>query len=117
MFLVVGFLMFGEGTPHYGILVFEFFCPKESSVYDWVVIAVRFLAMAFVYTSSIYTYSELDFKRFLLLIFCLTNTEVILRLFLAYSEITKTTYNEFYYHSFFMNLFGTLIMFYYSTIK
>jgi hypothetical protein len=73
--------------------------------------------MAYVCIISIYTYNELDFKFFLILVFALTNTEVVLRLFLAKADITKTTYLEFYYHSFVMNLFGTLIMFYYSTIK
>jgi hypothetical protein len=117
IFIVVGYFVFGDGTPYYGNLVFEFFCPKESNIYDWIVTAVRFIAMAHVYIISIYTYNELDFKRFLILIFILTNTEVILRLFLAFEVITKTTYHEFYYHSFIMNLFGTLIMVYYSTIK
>jgi hypothetical protein len=80
-------------------------------------IVLRFAFMAYVYIISIYTYNELDFKWFMILVFTLTNTEVILRLFLALEQITATTYHEFYYHSFVMNLFGTLIMFYYSTIK
>ncbi len=73
--------------------------------------------MAYVYIISIYTYNELDFKWFLFLVFALNNTEVILRGFLAVEDVTETTYHEFYYHSFVMNLFGTLIMFYYSAIK
>ena len=46
-------------------------------------IFLRFAFMAYVYIISIYTYNELDFKWFMILVFALTNTEVILRLFLA----------------------------------
>jgi hypothetical protein len=75
------------------MLIFEFFCPKESSPFDWIVIILRLLCMAYIYIICIYSYSELDFKKFLILIFILTNTEVILRLFLVIGSINETTYH------------------------
>lgn len=86
-------ILFDGGSPTNGMIIFQFLCPKQSSPFDWCVSFLRFMLMAFVYVVSISTYDQLDFKRFLLMIFVLNNTEVILRISLAFSNINGTTYH------------------------
>jgi hypothetical protein len=49
--------------------------------------------LAVSYTLSIKTYKELDFKRFIFLIFLLTNTQVIVRTVLVFVGIDNTIYH------------------------
>jgi hypothetical protein len=62
-------------------------CPKESGVGDWIATLFRYSMMAVAYSLSIRTYKELDFKRFLFLIFLLSSTTVIVRMGLIAANI------------------------------
>lgn len=101
-------------TPFAGQMTFELLCPKLSGVVDWIATLMRYLLMSLSYSLSIKTYKELDFKRFLFLIFMLSNTQVIVRIIMVANNIEETTYHEFYYHSLILNLLGTLLLYPYS---
>ena len=66
------------------------------------------------YVLSLKTYKELDFKRFILRIFLLSNVQILLRFVLTRFEITSQTYHEFYYHSLLHNLALTALLVPYS---
>ena len=101
-------------TPHFARLTFEMLCPKQSSYLDWVTTVMRYILLAVSYSLSIKTYKELDFKRFLFLVFLLTNTQGLFRALMVFLGIVSTTYHEFYYHSLLLNLLGTLLLLPYS---
>jgi hypothetical protein len=101
-------------TAHSAKTTFELLCPKQSGVLDWVTTVLRYLLLAVSYTLSIRSYKELDFKRFIFLIFLLSNTQVVVRAVLVFAGIESTTYHEFYYHSLLLNLLGTLLLLPYS---
>ena len=63
----------------YAYLPFEFFCPKKINFCDWILTSVRFLLFCLAYVSCIWTYPELDFKKFLFFVFLLGNILTILR--------------------------------------
>lgn len=73
--------------------------------------------LAFSYTLSIKSYKELDFKRFIFIIFLLSNTQVIVRAILVFAGIEYQAYHEFYYHSLLLHLVGTLILLPYSNFN
>lgn len=49
--------------------------------------------MSIVYALSLKTFRNLDFKGFLLLIFLINNTQVLLRIVLSQLGIEETTYH------------------------
>lgn len=99
-------------------LTFEFLCPKESGVLDWITTLFRYLLLFISYTLSIKTYKELDFKKFIFLIFLLSNTQILLRAVLVFNNrIEVSSYHEFYYHSLILHLLGTLLLLPYSNFN
>ena len=101
-------------TPHSARLTFEMLCPKQSGILDWVATVMRYILLAISYSLSVKAYKELDFKRFLFLIFLLSNTQGVVRAGMVLTGIITTTYHEFYYHSLLLNLLGTLLLLPYS---
>lgn len=98
-------------------LTFEFLCPKESGALDWVTTVLRYVLLLISYTVSIKTYKELDFKKFIFLIFLLSNTQILVRAVLVFNRIETSSYHEFYYHSLLLHLFGTLLLLPYSNFN
>jgi hypothetical protein len=101
-------------TEHSAQLTFELLCPKQSGILDWVTTVMRYILLVVSYTMSIRAYKELDFKRFIFLLFLVTNTQGLVRAALVFAGIVSTTYHEFYYHSLLLNLLGTLLLLPYS---
>lgn len=75
---------------------------------------MRYVLLAVSYSLSIKAYRELDFKRFVFLVFLLSNTQGVVRALMVFLDIVSTTYHEFYYHSLLLNLLGTLLLLPYS---
>ena len=66
---------------------------------------------------SIHVYKELDFKRFLIVLYIISNTEVFLKILSNIIDISGQAYHEFYYNSFLTSLAGTLMIAYFGRFK
>lgn len=84
---------------------------------DWITTILRYVLLFISYTLSIKTYKELDFKKFIFLIFLLSNTQILVRAVLVFNQIEKSSYHELYYHSLLLHLFGTLLLLPYSNFN
>ena len=63
--------------PHQSYLFFEYFCPKKTTSIEVAVSVLRVIALLFVLYLSLLTYDELDFKKFLFLIFLISNLSIV----------------------------------------
>lgn len=80
-------------TRNYAELPFEYLCPKKSGISDWIANTFRFILLLVSYVLSLKTYKELDFKRFIFLIFLLCNSQVILRFFFLLFGLNISSYH------------------------
>lgn len=78
---------------------------------------IRILTMGFVFYLSVWTYDELDFKKFLIMIFFSSNLFIIPHVFLFISDYKITKRDSIYYTSYVIELLNTCIIMYYSGIN
>lgn len=98
--------------------IYEYFCPKAHLIIiEKVVAGIRILTMGFVFYLSVWTYDELDFKKFLIMIFFSSNIFIIPHVFLFISDYKITKRDSIYYTSYVIELLNTCIIMYYSGIN
>lgn len=107
--------------PKYSSLTYQYFCPKLPSTFDLIVTIVRLLTLAFVLYLSLWAYEELDFKKFLFLIFLISNLYIVPHVLLTigkhYFQYDITNRDSIYYTSFIVELLSSCLILYYSGIN
>ena len=61
-------------------------CPREFNPLEVIVSALRLLSLGVVFFLSLWTYDELDFKKFLFLIFLTSNLTLIPKILTYFFE-------------------------------
>jgi len=86
-------LVWNPLTNAQSIISYEYFCPNGSGVFDWLLTIIRYMLVSIIYYLSTTTYKELDFKRFVIVVFFLDNSQSIMRLFISTNSIENHTYH------------------------